>query len=78
MAKMVKITLSIPEDIQAFLERQTIKNGFRSTDDYLCNLLNVEREKERIEGMLIEGLESGKPIEVNDDWWGHKRDTLLK
>ncbi|WP_310416852.1 type II toxin-antitoxin system ParD family antitoxin [Chamaesiphon sp. OTE_8_metabat_110] len=75
---MVEITLSIPEDLQAFPERQTIKNGFGSTDDYLCALLNVERAKERIEGMLIEGLESGKPIEANDDWWDRKRDTLIK
>ncbi|WP_373542433.1 type II toxin-antitoxin system ParD family antitoxin [Chamaesiphon sp.] len=75
---MVEITLSIPEDLQAFLERQTIKNGFGSTDDYLCHLLDGEREKERIEGMLIEGLESGKPIEVNDNWWEQKRDTLIK
>lgn len=75
---MVKITLSIPEDLQAFLEYQTIKNGFRSTDDYLCNLLDGEREKKRIEGMLIAGIESGEPIEVNDDWWEQKRDTLIK
>jgi antitoxin ParD1/3/4 len=75
---MVKIILSIPEDLQAFLECQTIKNGFRSIDDYLCHLLDGEREKERIEGMLIEGVESGKPIEVNDDWWKQKRDTLIK
>lgn len=75
---MVKITLSIPEDLQAFLECQTIKNGFRSTDDYLCHLLDGKKEKERIEGMLIEGLEIGKPIEVNDDWWEQKRGTLIK
>jgi antitoxin ParD1/3/4 len=75
---MVKITLSITEDLQAFLECQTIKKGFRSIDDYLCHVLDGEREKERIEGMLIKGFESGKPIEVNDDWWEQKRDTLIK
>jgi antitoxin ParD1/3/4 len=64
---MVKITLSIPKDIQAFVEYQTIKNRFRSIDDYLCNLLNSERERERIES-----------IEVNDDWWEQKRVNLLK
>lgn len=75
---MVEIKLSIPEDLLAFLERQTIKNGFRSTDDYLCNLLKGEQEKVGIEGMLIEGLESGEPIKVNDDWWDRKRNTLIK
>ena len=75
---MVKIILSIPEDLQAFIEYQTIKNGFRSTDDYLCNLLKGERERERLENMLVEGIESGEPIEANDNWWDRKRDTLIK
>jgi hypothetical protein len=26
---------------------------------------------------LIEGLESGDPIEVNDEWWAEKRQRLL-
>jgi hypothetical protein len=56
---MVKITLSISEDLQSFIEYQTIKEGFHSTDDYLCNLLKGERDRERLEGILREGLESG-------------------
>jgi antitoxin ParD1/3/4 len=74
---MVEITLSITEDLQAFLECQTIKNGFRSTDDYLCHLLESERDRERLEGMLIEGIESGKRIEVDDEWWEHKQRNII-
>ncbi|AFY93637.1 ribbon-helix-helix domain-containing protein [Chamaesiphon minutus] len=75
---MVAVTFSIPEDLQTFIESQTVKNGFPSTDHYLRNLLDRERERERLEGMLIEGLESGEPIEVNDDWWEQKRSSLIK
>jgi antitoxin ParD1/3/4 len=75
---MIAVTFSIPEDLQTFIEGQMIKNGFHSTDDYLRNLLDRERERERLEGMLIEGLESGEPIEVNDDWWEQKRSNLIK
>jgi antitoxin ParD1/3/4 len=75
---MVTVTFSIPEDLQAFIESQAVKNGFQSTDRYLRNLLDRERERERLEEMLIEGLESGKPIEVNDDWWEQKRSNLIK
>jgi antitoxin ParD1/3/4 len=75
---MVAVTFSIPEDLQVFIEGQTVKNGFHSTDDYLRNLLDREREREQLEGMLIEGLESGKPTEVNDDWWEQKRSNLIK
>ncbi len=75
---MVAVTFSVSEDLQVFIEGQTVKNGFHSTDDYLRNLLDRERERERLEGMLIEGLESGEPIEVNDDWWEQKRSNLIK
>ena len=75
---MVAVTFSIPEDLQVFIEGQTVKNGFHSTDDYLRNLLDRERERERLEGMLIKGLESGEPIEVNDDWWEKKRSNLIQ
>jgi antitoxin ParD1/3/4 len=75
---MVAVTFSIPEDLQTFIEGQIVKNGFHSTDDYLRNLLDREREREQLEGMLIEGLESGEPVEVNDDWWEQKRSNLIK
>ena len=75
---MVAVTFSISEDLQTFIEGQTVKNGFHSTDDYLRNLLDREREREQIEGMICEGLESGEPIEVNDDWWEQKRSNLIK
>jgi len=75
---MVAVTFSIPEDLQVFIEGQTVKNGFHSTDDYLRNLLGREREREQLEGMILEGLDSGKPIEVNDDWWEQKRSNLIK
>jgi antitoxin ParD1/3/4 len=44
---MIAVTFSIPEDLQVFIEGQTVKNGFHSTDDYLRNLLDRERERER-------------------------------
>ena len=75
---MVAVTFSIPEDLQTFIEGQVIKNGFHSTDDYLRNLLDREREREQLEVILVEGLESGKPMEVNDDWWEQKRSNLIK
>ena len=74
---MIAITLSLPEDLQTFLEGQTVKNGFNSANDYLCNLLGREREREQLEELLIAGLESGEPIAVDDDWWEQKRNALI-
>jgi antitoxin ParD1/3/4 len=75
---MTIVTFSLPEDLQIFLDRQTAKNGFHTADDYLCNLLNREWEREGVEEMLLEGIESGTPIEVTDDWWEAKRSNLIE
>jgi antitoxin ParD1/3/4 len=75
---MTIVTFSLPEDLQIFLDRQTAKNGFHTADDYLYNLLNREWERERVEEMLLEGIESGAPIEVTDDWWEAKRFNFIE
>jgi antitoxin ParD1/3/4 len=76
-ANMSIITFSLSEDLQIFLDRQTAKNGFHTAEDYLCSLLDREREREQLEEMLIEGLESGEPVEVTDSWWEQKRAKLM-
>jgi antitoxin ParD1/3/4 len=75
---MTILTFSLPEDLQIFLDRQTVKNGFHTPDDYLCNLLSREWERERVEEMLVKGIESGEPLEVTDDWWEAKRSNLIE
>jgi antitoxin ParD1/3/4 len=61
-----------------------MENGFHAPDDYLSSLIscknsqNDRQERQQLEEMLIAGLESGKPIEVNDDWWEQKKANLIK
>jgi antitoxin ParD1/3/4 len=31
-----------------------------------------------IESLLLEGLESGEPVEATDDWWEQKRTQLVE
>ncbi|MHB1035449.1 MAG: hypothetical protein ACYC35_20155 [Pirellulales bacterium] len=33
--------------------------------------------EERLESLLLEGLESGEPLEVSDEWWDRKKAELL-
>ena len=32
----------------------------------------------RVEALLLEGLDSGEPIEATDDWWEQKRTQLMQ
>lgn len=76
------LNISLPDQIQTFVEEQAIAAGFNSANEYVYHLILREQERvaqqERIESLLLEGLESGKPVEATDDWWEEKRSQLVK
>jgi antitoxin ParD1/3/4 len=76
------LNISLSEQIQTFVEEQASVAGFGSINDYIHHLILREQERvaqqERIESLLLEGLESGEPIEATDDWWQEKRDRLAE
>jgi antitoxin ParD1/3/4 len=74
------LNISLPNQIIDFIERQAIVDGFNTPSEYVFHLILREQERlgqqERIESLLIEGLDSGKSVEVTDNWWNAKRTTL--
>jgi antitoxin ParD1/3/4 len=71
------LNISLPDQVQSFVEERAITAGFNSANDYVYHLIVREQERiaqqERVESLLVEGLESGEPIEVTADWWEQKR-----
>ncbi|SKB14956.1 putative transcriptional regulator [Planktothrix sp. PCC 11201] len=73
------LNLSLPESIQTFVEQQVAKGGYGNANEYILDLLRQEQVKiERVESLLLEGLESGEPIELTDEWWDQKRSQLIQ
>jgi antitoxin ParD1/3/4 len=76
------LNISLPDQVQPFVEEQAIAAGFNSINEYVYHLILREQERlaqqERIESLLLEGLESGEPVEATDDWWEEKRSQLVK
>ncbi len=76
------LNISLPDQIQTFVEEQAIAAGFNSANDYVYHLILREQERvaqqKRIESLLLEGLESGEPVEATDNWWEEKRSQLVK
>lgn len=74
------LNISLPEEVQPFLQSQAIAAGYPSTSEYVYHLIILEQERlaqqARIEALLTEGTESGEPIEATDEWWEQKRSQL--
>jgi antitoxin ParD1/3/4 len=76
---MTTLNISLPETLQSFVEQQVAKGGYSNADEYILHLILQEQAKaERVEALLLEGLDSGEPVEVTDDWWEQKRTQLMQ
>lgn len=75
------LNISLPEEVQPFLENQAAAAGYGSLGEYVYHLILLEQERleqqAKVEALLSEGLESGEPIEATDDWWEQKRLQLI-
>jgi antitoxin ParD1/3/4 len=74
------LNIVLPDQILAFVEEQATAAGFNTANEYVYQLILREQERlsqqKRVESLLLEGLESGEPIEATDDWWEQKRIQL--
>lgn len=78
---MTTVNISVPDSMKTFIDEQVAKGGYSTTSEYIRQLLRQEAERvaqARLETLLLEGLDSGEPIEINDDWWQQKRIQLLE
>ena len=78
---MTTVNISVPDSMKTFIDEQVAKGGYSTTSEYIRQLLRQEAERvaqARLKTLLLEGLDSGEPIEINDDWWQQKRIQLLE
>lgn len=76
---MATMTISLPEPMREFVEAEVSSGNYGSASELFRELVR-ERQKrkaqERLETLLLEGLESGQPIEVTQDYLEARRQAL--
>jgi antitoxin ParD1/3/4 len=73
--------LSLPESLEKFVEQEVAEGGYESAEKYIRHLISVEhkrRAKERLEALMLEGLNSGEPEEVTPEWWAQLREDIAR
>nr|WP_216595527.1 type II toxin-antitoxin system ParD family antitoxin [Myxosarcina sp. GI1] len=73
------MNISLPEDLQLFIDEQIAGGNYSTASEYIHYLIRQaqqQAERERIETLLLEGLESGESVEMTDEWWEAKRARL--
>jgi antitoxin ParD1/3/4 len=78
---MSTVNISLPESMRPFIERMVVKGGFGSADEYVQRLVSEDQKRasqERLEALLLEGIESGPSVEMTQEYWAEKKARLLE
>ena len=78
---LTTLNISLPRRQREFVETQAARSGCTTTSEYVRRLIHDAQkraEQEDLERRLIEGLESGDPIEITPEYWEKKRRELVE
>jgi antitoxin ParD1/3/4 len=73
---MTTVTISLPESLKTFVEKQIATKGYGNVSEYFRTLLREAQAKEedaKLETLLIEGLTSGEDISISREFWSELR-----
>jgi antitoxin ParD1/3/4 len=76
--KMTTMNISLPESLRSFAEERA-RSRYSSASEYIRELIRRDQKgaaKEKLEELLIKGLESGEPIVVTEEYWEKKQQEL--
>jgi len=69
---MTSLQISLPEPIRAWIDEQVARGGYETVSAFVCALVSNAQKREaqdRLEALLLEGLDSGPPIEITPQYW---------
>ena len=64
---MSTINISLPETLKDFVEERVAAGGYNTVSEYFRELIREDqkrRAQEKLETLLLEGLESGEPAKL--------------
>ena len=76
---MPTMNISLPETLKDFIETQVQEHGYSTSSEYIRTLIRndqVKQAEQRLAALMLEGLESGAAIPVNETYWNSKREVF--
>ena len=80
---MASLNISMPDELREFVERRTKETHHATPTEYIRSLVRDDRkraEQDKLEKLLLEGLDSGRPVSVTDldGYFAKKKQSLLE
>lgn len=78
---MDTMNIALPESMKHFVQEQVTAGGYSSASEYVRELIRADQKRkveDRIDALLLEGLDSGQPIPVTQEYWDEKKRKLTE
>lgn len=78
---MDTMNVALPESMKQFVHERVTQDGYSSASEYIRALIRSDQKRkaeERIDALLLEGINSGEPIAVTSDYWEEKKRKLTE
>ena len=76
---MTTMNISLPDEMKTFVEEQIKQGGYSTASEYLRELIRDAQKRaanDRLEKLLLEGLDSGPGVEVTPEFWEERHREL--
>ena len=78
---MQTMNISLPEQLKEFVDNQVGSGRYSSVSEYVRDLIRDDEKRkaqEKLEALLLEGIQSSKPTEMTRQDWDDIRREALK
>ncbi len=75
------MNIALPESMKHFVQERVAEGGYSSASEYVRDLIRADQKRkaeERIDALLLEGLDSEEPILVTPEYWEEKKRKLTE
>lgn len=80
---MASLNISMPDELRDFVNQRSKQTHHATPTEYIRSLVREDRKRadqEKLEKLLLEGLDSGRPVVVNDidAYFSGKKKSLME
>jgi antitoxin ParD1/3/4 len=78
---METMNIALPDSMKQFVQERVTEGGYSSVSEYVRELIRADQKRkseERIDALLLEGIDSGEPIPMTEEYWEAKKRKLTE
>ena len=78
---MTVLNISLPDRLKEFVEAEVSEGRYRTPSEYVSALIKEAKKRktrQKLEAMLLAGLNSGNPLLVTKRYWENKHRRLAQ